>query len=109
MSSLSHEKLYFVFCWSLHLDVLFAVSYLPSPVNVTPSPMKKVSGTPLNSSRKLTKASSDREMLRKVRYLKSDIIELWLPIWCLFDMYHLLTGGIVAYGELKLYVFTEMT
>ncbi len=51
------------------------VSYLPSPVSVMPSNVKEVRGTPSITIKKLTTASSDKEMLRKVMYLKNDIIE----------------------------------
>lgn len=53
-------------------------SYLPSPVRVTPSNQKEVSGTPLNTIRKLTMASSDTETFFKLICLKNDIIDEYL-------------------------------
>lgn len=56
-----------------HVDVL--VSYLPSPVNVTPSMKTDVTGTPSNATRRLTMASSDTKRLLKDIFLKSNITE----------------------------------
>ena len=56
-----------------HVDML--VFYLPSPVSVTPSMERDVTGTPSNATRILTMASSDAKRLLKAIFLKSNITE----------------------------------
>ena len=51
------------------------ISHLPSPVSVTSSREKKVTGTPSKISNTPTTASSETERFRKVMYLSSDARE----------------------------------
>lgn len=57
------------------IDQAGMASYLPSPVKVMSSIEREVIGTPSNTTRKSTMASSDTDMLRKVINLKSGVVE----------------------------------
>lgn len=54
--------------------------YLPSPIRVTPSMDKRVSGTPSRTSRSSTMATSDKDRFWKVRDLQRTALRTrWTP------------------------------